>query len=58
MISHPKVVEVCVRSGMHSEGIMGVLLKIMGNLLRPDEQGVAEATYRALATAARVVPGW
>jgi hypothetical protein len=50
--------EVCVRTGMHSEGIMGVLLKIMGNLLRPDEQGAAELSYRALATVARIVPGW
>ncbi len=58
MISHPKVMEVCVRTGMHSEGIMGVLLKIMGNLLRPDEQGVAEVAYKALAAAARTVPGW
>jgi geranylgeranyl reductase family protein len=58
MISHPKVMEVCVRTGMHSEGIMGVLLKIMGNLLRPDEQGVAELAYRALANVARVVPSW
>ena len=58
MISHPKVMEVCVRTGMHSEGIMGVLLKIMANLLRPDEQGVAEVAYRGLATAARLVPGW
>jgi hypothetical protein len=49
---------VCVRTGMHSEGIMGVLLKIMGNLLRPDEQGVAELAYRALANVARVVPSW
>ena len=58
MISHPKVMEVCVRTGMHSEGIMGTLLKIMGNLLRPNERGAAEIAYRALATAATVVPSW
>ena len=58
MISHPKVMEVCVRTGMHSEPIMAVLLKIMGNLMRPDELGAAETTYRALATLAMAVPGW
>ncbi len=58
MISRPRVMELCVRTGMHSEGIMGVLLKIMANLLRPDELGAAEATYRALAAVARAVPGW
>ncbi|MHB8440093.1 MAG: geranylgeranyl reductase family protein [Acidimicrobiales bacterium] len=58
MISHPRVMELCVRSGMHSEGVMTVLLKIMANLLRPDERGAAEQAYRALATAARMVPAW
>lgn len=58
MISHPRVMEVCVRTGMHSDSIMSWLLKIMGNLLRPDEIGPAEAAYRALATVARAVPGW
>jgi geranylgeranyl reductase family protein len=58
MISHPKVMELCVRTGMHSEAIMSTLLKIMGNLLRPDERGAAELAYSALASAASVVPGW
>ncbi|MHB8681523.1 MAG: geranylgeranyl reductase family protein [Acidimicrobiales bacterium] len=58
MISHPKVMEVCVRTGMHSENIMSWLLKIMANLLRPDERGPAEAAYAALAAIARAVPGW
>jgi len=57
MISHPRVMEVCVRSGMHSESIMGWLLKIMANLLRPDERGAAEIAYSALATVATLVPG-
>jgi geranylgeranyl reductase family protein len=58
MIGHPKVMEFCVRTGMHSETIMSWLLKIMANLLRPDELGPAEAAYTALAAVARAVPGW
>jgi geranylgeranyl reductase family protein len=58
MISHPRVMELCVRTGMRSEPIMAALLKIMGNLLHPDERGAAEVAYRALARLARAVPGW
>jgi hypothetical protein len=32
------------------------VLRIMANILRPDELGPAEAAYRALASLARVVP--
>jgi menaquinone-9 beta-reductase len=57
MISRPRLMEACVRAGMHSEQVMGVLLKIMANLMRPHERGAAEHAYRALATLARTVPG-
>ena len=53
LISNPELMRVCVRTGMHSRSIMGWLLRIMGNLLRPDETGPAEAAYRALAAVAR-----
>ena len=58
MIGRPKVMERCVRTGMRSDAVMGVLLKIMANLMRPDELGAAELAYRALAGLARAVPGW
>jgi hypothetical protein len=32
------------------------VLRIMANLLRPEEIGPAEAAYRAVAAIARVVP--
>jgi menaquinone-9 beta-reductase len=32
------------------------VLRIMANLLRPDEYGPAEVAYRAAAALARVVP--
>ncbi len=56
-ISHPEIMRACVGTGLRSEPIMAVLLRIMANLLRPDETGAAEAAYRVLATVARLVPG-
>jgi hypothetical protein len=37
------------RVGMHSRTLMEWVLRIMANLLRPDELGPAEAVYRAVA---------
>jgi hypothetical protein len=56
MISHPQLMQLCVGTGMHSEALMGWLLRIMSNTLRPDETGPAEAAYRALALIARLAP--
>ena len=41
------------RAGMHSRTLMEWVLRIMANLLRPDELGVAEAAYKAVAVLAR-----
>jgi geranylgeranyl reductase family protein len=57
LISRPETMRVCVRTGMHSRSIMDWLLRIMANLLRPEEIGPAEAAYRALVTMARLTPG-
>jgi hypothetical protein len=35
---------------------METMLRIMANLLRPDEVGPAEAAYRALSVVARLAP--
>jgi geranylgeranyl reductase family protein len=48
MISNPKTMEVCVGTGLRSRQVMAPLLRIMANLMRPDQVGVAEASYRAL----------
>ena len=56
MISRPELMQLCVGTGMHSESLMGWILRIMANLLRPDETGPAEAAYRALALIARLAP--
>ena len=42
--------------GMRSRSLMEWVLRIMANLLRPDELGPAEAAYRAVAAVARLVP--
>jgi geranylgeranyl reductase family protein len=56
MISHPQLMRVCVGTGMHSEPIMSWVLRIMANLLRPDELGPAEAAMRAFEALASAFP--
>jgi len=56
MISQPELMKLCVGTGMYSESLMTWILRIMANLVRPDEVGPAEAAYRAMATIARLVP--
>jgi len=57
LISRPELMQICVRSGMHSRSVMEWLLRIMANLVRPDEIGPAEAAYRVLCTIGRLTPG-
>lgn len=56
VLSRPGLMRICVNSGMYSRSIMEWLLRIMGNYLRPDELGPAEAVYKAVAALARQVP--
>jgi flavin-dependent dehydrogenase len=56
VISRPELMQLCVGTGMYSETLMGWILRIMSNTLRPDEVGPAEAAYRALAGIASLVP--
>jgi geranylgeranyl reductase family protein len=53
VIGHPEIMRVLVSTGMRSRSLMEWVLRIMANLLRPEEIGPAEAAYRALA---RLVP--
>lgn len=53
MMGRPEVMRACVGTGMYSRSIMEWLLRIMSNLLRPDETGPAEAAYKAAAALAR-----
>jgi flavin-dependent dehydrogenase len=56
LISQPRLMQACVHMGMHSQSVMEWMLRIMANLLRPDEVGPAEAAYRAFSVAARLAP--
>jgi geranylgeranyl reductase family protein len=56
VISRPELMRICVGTGMYSETLMTWVLRIMANLVRPDETGPAEAAYRALSALARLAP--
>ncbi len=56
VIARPELAKLCIETGMYSETLMGWILKIMSNLVRPDEVGPAEAAYRALTLIARLAP--
>jgi geranylgeranyl reductase family protein len=57
IIGHPAAMRALVSTGMRSRTLMEWVLRIMANLLRPDELGPAEAAYKAVAAIARLVPG-
>jgi flavin-dependent dehydrogenase len=56
VLSRPGLMRLFVNSGMYSRAMMELLLRVMGNYLRPDELGPAEAVYRSLAAVARHTP--
>ncbi|MBA3267164.1 MAG: geranylgeranyl reductase family protein [Acidimicrobiia bacterium] len=56
IIGRPALMRAMVGTGMHSRTLMEWVLRIMANLLRPDELGPAEAAYRAVAAIARMTP--
>jgi geranylgeranyl reductase family protein len=55
-IGNPAVMRELTRVGMRSRTLMEWVLRIMANLMRPEELGPAEAAYRAVAAIVRVVP--
>ena len=56
IIGRPALMRELTRTGMHSRTLMEWVLRIMANLLRPDEIGPAEAAYKAAAALARLAP--
>ena len=56
IIGRPALMRALVDTGMRSRTLMEWILRIMANLLRPDELGPAEAAYKAVAALARVKP--
>jgi flavin-dependent dehydrogenase len=55
-IGNPAVMRELTRVGMHSHTLMEWVLRIMANLLRPEELGPAEAAYKAVAALVAVAP--
>jgi geranylgeranyl reductase family protein len=55
-IGNPAVMRELGRVGMHSQSLMEWVLRIMANLLRPDELGPAEAVYKTVAAMVRFTP--
>lgn len=49
LIGRPALIRELTRVGMQSRSLMEWALRIMANLLRPEEVGPAEAAYRAMA---------
>jgi geranylgeranyl reductase family protein len=56
-IGVPAVMRELTRVGMHSRTIMEWVLRIMANLLRPDELGAAEAVYKVFAAMVTAATG-
>ena len=56
VIGRPELLRRLVAVGMRSETLMSWVLRIMANLLRPDELGPAEIAYKMAAAAVRFVP--
>ncbi|MHB8670805.1 MAG: geranylgeranyl reductase family protein [Acidimicrobiales bacterium] len=54
IIGRPELMRALVGTGMHSRSLMEWVLRIMANLLRPDELGPAELAYGAVARIARL----
>ncbi|NBP50816.1 MAG: geranylgeranyl reductase family protein [Actinobacteria bacterium] len=56
VIGRPVLMRELSRVGIRSHTLMEWVLRIMANLLRPDEIGPAEAAYRAASAIARLAP--
>jgi geranylgeranyl reductase family protein len=55
-IGNPAVMRELTRVGMQSRTLMEWVLRIMANLLRPDELGPAEAVYKTVAAMVALAP--
>jgi hypothetical protein len=56
LIGQPALMRQLTLVGMQSRSLMDWVLRIMANLLNPDELGPAEAAYKMAAAVVRLVP--
>jgi flavin-dependent dehydrogenase len=52
LMGKPDVLQALVGTGMYSKSLMEWILRIMSNMLRPDERGPAELAYKAIVALA------
>jgi menaquinone-9 beta-reductase len=55
-IGNPALMRELARVGMHNRTLMEWVLRIMANLMRPDELGPAEAAYKLVAQVVKIAP--
>jgi geranylgeranyl reductase family protein len=55
-IGRPAVMRTLVRTGMRSRPLMEWVLKVMANLLEPEERTIGDEVYRAIERLVRVAP--
>jgi len=56
VIGNPAIMRELTRIGFQSKTLMEWILRIMANLLRPDEIGPAEVVYKMVAGIAKYAP--
>jgi geranylgeranyl reductase family protein len=56
VIGNPAVMRVLTRTGMRSRPLMEWTLKVMANLLEPEEYGMSERVYQAIEGLVKVAP--
>ena len=57
IIGNPNIMRALANTGMRNRTLMEWVLRIMSNMLRPDELGPAEAAYKMAAGIVRLTPG-
>ncbi|MFQ5948489.1 MAG: FAD-dependent oxidoreductase, partial [Acidimicrobiia bacterium] len=55
-IGRPPVMRTLVRTGIYSRPLMEWVLRVMANLLRPEERGIGERAYRLVERAVEIGP--
>ena len=56
LVGHPTIMRELTRVGMHSTRLLETSVRLMAGMLRPDELGPAELTYKAAATLMKLAP--
>jgi geranylgeranyl reductase family protein len=56
VIGHPRIMHTFTTLGMHSRPLMEWALRVMANLLEPEERGLSERIYGAIERIVRIMP--